>query len=278
MPAIIKGVLIIIGLALVGLVILPLAGPFFEKLLSVGIKPSQVFVLNVTDYNTEYMEEGSSWEEFAVTEPVVLSSPENPVTLPPEESPASFYLKATANKILGLSSITLESGSSSCSDSRAGALENIRDVTEGKLPYVCSSGPCVCKRGGNTGKITLSQHLLDGIAYLANYYGSKISFTSLTGGIHGTNSNHYNGTAVDIIYKSGGAVEWNKLKSTVSLAGAISVICEAMLDGITPLYLKNCDFIEDGCYDNRTACVDRGRISNIHIHAVFPSTRPPPQP
>ena len=271
MPAIIKGTLIIIGLALVGLVILPLAGPFFEKLLSVGIKPSQVFVVSVT----EYEDEGEPPVETITTPP-----PEDDSIIPVFIS----SLQAGAQRLIDLSP-PLESGSISCfredpeSAPKAGALENIRDVANGLLPYICSPD-CTCKRGGSNNQITLSEWLVSAMISLTEHYGNRISFTSLTGGIHGVNSGHYAGLSLDVIYENGGPAEWNDLLSAVHSAGAARPVCEAKIGGKI-IYPTNCDFLLDGCYSQNNVKTCANKISdftNIHIHATFPSTRPPPQP
>jgi hypothetical protein len=154
----------------------------------------------------------------------------------------------------------------------AGPLQNLEDASAGRLPEVCGpSIPCTCRPGGTSGKVTLSERLIDALTSLGRQFGNHIAFTSLTGGIHGANSGHYNGTAVDITYNSGGAKQWNELLSQIWSAGATRAVCEAKINGKS-VYLNSCDFINTHCYTSagKEVC---GEFTNIHIHAVFPATR-----
>jgi len=256
-----KGVLIVMAIAIVALVVFPLVRPFFEKFLALDVRPSQIFVSNVT----EYPEEG---------EPPAGSAPVSPVFVEPTPTPSptpSVY-QQKAEDLLDQYGNLFSSGSSSCGLD-AGPLQNLQDAAAGRAPQVCGpTVPCTCRPGGTSGQVTLSERLIDALTSLSRQFGNRITVTSLTGGIHGANSGHYNGTAADIIYNSGGATQWNDLLAKVWAAGATRAVCEAKINGKS-VYLNDCNFINTGCYTPSSGGNVCGTFTNIHIHAVFPAGR-----
>src|SRR3989344_1361277 len=118
------------------------------------------------------------------------------------------------------------------------ANQNIRDIAAGNFPTVCSSD-CktkvpACLAGGKNGNISVNWRILEGLKglhqNLKNKHGVGFRVTSLTTGIHSTNSSHYTGEGVDIVINSNDPAVWRDARFHLNGFGGTAksiAICES---------------------------------------------------
>jgi hypothetical protein len=156
------------------------------------------------------------------------------------------------------------SGSGSCSPQGGTSPSGILNaVAQGELPYVCDWGSAgtkscsACKQGGSSEIKTLCPNLLAGLTGLQQIAGlPSFTVTSLTGGLHGADSAHYGGRAVDITV-SGTLSDWQKVRDEMGKLGFTAKL-EYSNNGVTKFSPGNGS--DEEFFSSES--------SNRHIHAT----------
>lgn len=142
-----------------------------------------------------------------------------------------------------------------------GSSQIINAVINGTVPAVCNwkdqdKSCSACALGGPGGKTTVCPSVLK--ALVATQTGVKnntiqgFTVTSITGGLHGANSGHYQGRKIDVVPFSKDIAQWKKIGEEFAKNGG-SVFCEA-----------------EGVYATLAKCPDNiGSRSNAHLDIAF---------
>ncbi|MFA7201771.1 MAG: pilin [Candidatus Paceibacterota bacterium] len=142
-----------------------------------------------------------------------------------------------------------------------GSSQIINAVINGTVPAVCNwkdqdKSCSACALGGPGGKTTVCPSVLK--ALVATQTGVKnntiqgFTVTSITGGLHGANSGHYQGRKIDVVPFSKDIAQWKKIGEEFAKNGG-SVFCEA-----------------EGVYATLAKCPDNiGNRSNAHLDIAF---------
>jgi len=186
------------------------------------------------------------------------------VEAPPPVGPAAVGdTQKAASELLNLIGAANFSTSGDCGPNFH-ALQNIRDMADGKFPAVCSYDcrsrqpvETRCPAGGPNGNVTVSPRLLEALAKLWRERSIRFTVVSLTTGAHSQRSSHYGGNAVDIVLADKSPQVWIEARGALIKYGASSqyTMCE----------------IASGPNKGKSNqyCSLSGQDSVNHIHAVF---------
>ena len=161
------------------------------------------------------------------------------VEAPPPVGPAAVGdTQKAASELLNLIGAANFSTSGDCGPNFH-ALQNIRDMADGKFPAVCSYDcrsrqpvETRCPAGGPNGNITVNPAILEGLAKLWRDRSIRFRVTSLTTGAHSMTSAHYGGNAVDIVPADRAPIVWQEVRAALNSYGG-KAICEAVVNGKT---------------------------------------------
>ncbi|KKU15597.1 hypothetical protein A3D55_03170 [Candidatus Jorgensenbacteria bacterium RIFCSPHIGHO2_02_FULL_45_20] len=200
-----------------------------------GLKPCS-FSLDTTDVEPFYpltYGGGNQIDSGAPQATLPISNPD------PEDKTLAIELFINQQLKVGFST------SATC-DPSSNANDILLAASYGFYPPVCFHGcggvpTAVCPSGGPSGNISLSKTMMKNLILFAQNVNKNISFdgiifkfprfaiTSLTGGDHAINSEHYKGRAVDIVPEGENEGIWNIVSGfikTFTFTGVREAFCE----------------------------------------------------